>query len=99
VKISEVLGFVDGVITVKVSGHGEENGDGHLSFNEDSLFVEEDGSRWAKIKASELIAIRDFLDRVLTKVEPPKSEYIGPARDGIEAQHGLNDTYPGDPYP
>ena len=21
------------------------------------------------------------------------------ARDGIEAQHGLNDTYPGDPYP
>ena len=25
--------------------------------------------------------------------------YSGPARDGIEAQHGLNDTYPGDPYP
>lgn len=25
--------------------------------------------------------------------------YHGPARDGIEAQHGLNDIYPGDPYP
>lgn len=26
-------------------------------------------------------------------------EFKGVARDGIEAQHGLNDTYPGDPYP
>jgi hypothetical protein len=25
--------------------------------------------------------------------------YTGPARDGIEAQHGLNDVYPGDEYP
>jgi hypothetical protein len=25
--------------------------------------------------------------------------YTGPARDGIEAQHGLNDTYPGDACP
>lgn len=26
--------------------------------------------------------------------------YDGPvARDGIEAQYGLNDTFPGDPYP
>lgn len=28
-----------------------------------------------------------------------EAPYVGPARDGIEAQHGLNDTYPGDPYP
>ena len=25
--------------------------------------------------------------------------YTGPARDGLEAQHGLNDIFPGDPYP
>lgn len=25
--------------------------------------------------------------------------YVGPARAGIEAQYGLNDTWPGDPYP
>ena len=27
------------------------------------------------------------------------TKYSGPARDGIEAQHGLNDVYPGDPCP
>lgn len=26
-------------------------------------------------------------------------DYMIPARDGIEAQRGLNDTFPGDPYP
>ena len=28
-----------------------------------------------------------------------EEKYVGPARDGLEAMHGLNDTYPGDPYP
>lgn len=28
---------------------------------------------------------------------PHEEPYTGPARDGIEAQHGLNDVYPGDP--
>jgi hypothetical protein len=25
--------------------------------------------------------------------------YVGPAREGIEAQHAHNDIFPGDPYP
>lgn len=29
----------------------------------------------------------------------PPALRLMPARDGIEAQHGLNDVYPGDPYP
>lgn len=33
-------------------------------------------------------AVRDF---------PPP--HLGIARDGIEARYGLNDTWPGDPYP
>jgi hypothetical protein len=93
-KRRECLSFVDGVLTVKTTGYGPENGDAHISFNEDALFVEDDGSRWAKIPASELLEIRDFLNRILPKIE---ARYVGPARDGIEAQHGLNDTYPGDP--
>lgn len=63
-KVNEVLGFVGGVITVKMKGYAQ-NGDGDLCFTEvDDVNVEEDGSQWIKIQRSEWIAIRDFLNRL-----------------------------------
>jgi hypothetical protein len=42
----------------------------------------------------------DKLDWAMMQVQRTLDEQPARiARDGIEAQHGLNDTYPGDPYP
>jgi hypothetical protein len=35
----------------------------------------------------------------LAAAEASPAAYVGPARDGIEAQHAMNDIFPGDPYP
>ncbi|MEJ0092776.1 MAG: hypothetical protein WDN46_10085 [Methylocella sp.] len=69
-KRGEVLSFVDGVLTVNISGYGSNNGDGYLGFHDDNLSHEEDGIRRAKIPNSELVAIRDFLNRVLPLAAP-----------------------------
>ncbi|MEJ0094508.1 MAG: hypothetical protein WDN46_14050 [Methylocella sp.] len=73
-KRGEVLSFVDGVLTVNVSGYGSNNGDGYLGLHDDNLSYEEDGIRRAKIPNSELIAIRDFLNRVLPLAAPVDGE-------------------------
>lgn len=39
---------------------------------------------------------RKRLERAGFKAAVP---YVGPARDGIEAQHAHNDIFPGDKYP
>lgn len=47
---------------------------------------------------AEVVLLRAALAAILREQEVTEP-YVGPARDGIEAQYGLNDTWPGDPYP
>lgn len=72
-KYQECLGFglrgdnAEGWLTIRTSGYGEQDGNGWLSFKDDDLECEqEDGPlyRVANLPASELIAIRDFLNRI-----------------------------------
>lgn len=46
-----------------------------------------------------LVLVAVELRKAMATLHARKSSTPGRARDGIEAQHGLNDTYPGDPYP
>ena len=69
-KQNEVLSFEDGLLTVKVSGHGDANGWGRLAFPERQVEIDPDGYHIVEIAPSELMALRDFLNRVCTT--PPQ---------------------------
>ena len=61
-KRGAVLVFVDGLLEIKVTGYGKEDGSGVLSFKEDDP---DEGRRYAIIPKSELESIRDFLNKWL----------------------------------
>jgi hypothetical protein len=61
-KRNEVLCFNDGVLTVKMTGHFK--GWGQLAFHE-RQFIDADGYQVVEIPPSELLALRDFLNRVV----------------------------------
>lgn len=66
-KYLESLGFADGSLAIRTSGFDAQDGSGYLCFKDDDLeFEQEDGPlyRIANLPASELIAIRDFLNRI-----------------------------------
>lgn len=63
-KRNEVLSFDDGLLTVKVAGHGQENGWGVLAFHERQSELDADGFHHFELPPSELDALRDFLNRV-----------------------------------
>lgn len=65
IKRNEVLSFEDGVLTVRISGHGPSNGWGEFAFHERQIEVDADGYHKVEILPSELREIRDFLNRVL----------------------------------
>ena len=53
-----------------------------------------DGNEYARAAAEAYDECAKELEAALALDKRPRA-----ARDDIEAQHGLNDTYPGDPYP
>jgi hypothetical protein len=68
VKTGEVLSFSEGILTINCSGHGSLDGSGQIAFHEDNLEWEEADKgyyRFQRLPRSELVAIRDFLKRVL----------------------------------
>ena len=64
-KRSEILSFDDGLLTIKVSGHGRANGWGTLAFHERQVEIDADGFHTVEIPPSELRELRNFIDRVL----------------------------------
>jgi hypothetical protein len=76
-KKCHTFAFVGGAITVNGEGH-PETGSGQLAFDDDDLqfepYEDRDGvSRFIDLPRSELIGIRDFLNRLLP-VEPATAE-------------------------
>jgi len=81
-KVQSTLAFEGGALTIKRSGF-PNNGDGTLTFDDDKLDwehkIDRDGSyRTISLPHSELVAIRDFLNKEL----PPENH---PARDSLVA--------------
>lgn len=66
-KRNEVLSFDDGLLTVKMSGHGPADGWGRLAFHGRQIEIDAEGYHITKIPPSELAALRDFLNRVLPR--------------------------------
>ncbi len=66
-KRNEVLSFDDGLLTIKISGHGDANGWGVLAFHERQVEIDPDGFHTVEIPPSELRELRDFITRVLEK--------------------------------
>lgn len=66
-KQGSALSFKGGTLTVLRSGYGAKDGSGTIAFFEGDLEFEFDRSdlatRWIAIPHSELIAIRDFLNK------------------------------------
>ena len=82
----------------------------HAPHDECGVYIASDGEIpavgddvwWQAGKVYWTPANRLFRDRPLRKIGYSSSGpemAMGVARDGIEAQRGLNDTWPGDPYP
>ncbi len=64
-KRNEVLSFDDGLLTIKISGHGDGDGWGSIAFHERQIEIDADGFHVAEIPPSELRALRDFLNRII----------------------------------
>jgi hypothetical protein len=67
-KSSVAFGFEPGTLCIYRSGHGDKDGAGHIAFNEDKIqweAHEDDAGHtvWVPIARSELLAIRDFLNK------------------------------------
>lgn len=74
-KRGEVFVFLDGSLTVKLSGYGEESGWGQFSFDSKQVekvpYEERDGyAIVVDLPNSELRELRDFLNRLF----PPEGE-------------------------
>ncbi|MFA7282421.1 MAG: hypothetical protein WC100_20230 [Sterolibacterium sp.] len=81
-KRNQVLSFDDGLLTIRISGHGEGNGWGSIAFHERQIEIDPDGFHTAEIPPSELRALRDFLNRVLPNT--PTNESPAPQADEDE---------------
>lgn len=71
------FGFEGGGLDIKLEGYGDQNGSGHFAFSEEELQWDEDQetgrvSRWVKVEKSELLEIRNLLNRLF-----PPSELTG----------------------
>lgn len=74
-KYSATLVFEGGSISFRRSGHGEKDGGARFTFKEDDLEHEYDdtgfgGTRWVDIEKSEMIELRDFLNKELPPEQP-----------------------------
>ena len=68
-KRSEVISFIEGLLTIKVSGHGKTNGWGEFAFHERQVDIDSDGYHKVEVMPSELRELRDFITRVLAASE------------------------------
>jgi len=66
-KRGEILSFDDGQLRIKTAGHGPQNGWGEFTFHERQIEIDADGFASIEVPPSELIALRDFLNRVICK--------------------------------
>ncbi len=66
-KRNEVLSFDGGLLTIKMSGHGEGNGWGTLAIPDHQIEIDADGFHVVEIPPSEFEAIRTFLNRLAAK--------------------------------
>jgi hypothetical protein len=65
VKKLETLVFDGGHLSIKIDGFSvPEIGNGEIVFRDDDLNYEEDNYRVARLDKSDLICIRDFLNRI-----------------------------------
>ena len=79
-KRNEVLSFDDGLLTIKISGHGAGDGWGSIAFHERQIEIDADGFHVAEIPPSELRALRDFLNRIIPaalSASPVAQEPVG----------------------
>ena len=86
-RTGSILEFWGGSVEIKRSGY-PNNGDGALTFNDDDLewehCVDREGSyRSINIKKSELVSIRDFLNRELPPV--PDREHVLELRAALQS--------------
>lgn len=75
-KRSYALSFIPGEISIQTDGYGDGNGDGYIAVDEDELEFEPRESRSGniavlKIKKSEWLSIRDFLNERFPKDNQP----------------------------
>lgn len=64
------------------------------------LCVVGDGAPYIKVQFSDIKRAQDFHSALINEMgRRAIRPFKGVAREGIEAQNGLNDTYAGDPYP
>ncbi len=87
-KRNEVLSFDDGLLTVKMSGHGEANGWATLAFNEKQFELDDEGYQIVEIPPSELFELRDFLNRILPSNRPGDRESVDAAQYEPEPGNG-----------
>jgi hypothetical protein len=71
------------------------------AMNVQALASEHERLRYMETREGHAMSVRwhQAVQRLVDISSRQTAKYVGAARDGIEAQHGLNDTYPGDPYP
>ncbi len=81
-KHNQVLSFYDGLLTVKMSGHGSANGWATMSFKEEQFELDADGYQVVEIAPSELRELRDFLNRVIPN--EPQAPAMPKALDCME---------------
>lgn len=60
-----MFSFDDGLLTIKLTGHGKADGWGQIAFHERQIEIDPDGFHVAEIPPSELRELRDFLNRVM----------------------------------
>lgn len=69
-KRNEVFSFFEGLLTIKVAGHGDGNGWGEFAFHERQVEIDADGYHKIEVPPSELRELRDFITRVLAAPPP-----------------------------
>jgi hypothetical protein len=89
VKQSAALSFDGGLITIYRKGFGAADGSGFLAFKDAELDWDEEGYRSSKVPNSELLALRDFLNRELPSVSTP------PGDDEVERLQNITDDLVG----
>lgn len=74
-KYSAVLSFEGGSLTIKRSGYADKDGSGDFAFKDADLEYDFENeargaTRWINIAKSELVELRDFLNKELPPEKP-----------------------------
>lgn len=66
-KQNTALSFDGGLLTIKLAGHGDANGWATLAIPDDQVDIDEEGYSVIEIAPSELVELRDFIDRAIAQ--------------------------------